>query len=265
MVSLKDPMSGQRIQVGRLPGWAAWAGGRLRLGWHRMAAHGYVSRPGAKGQAGGHALTHPSLSFRAPPCPPQVPARFSGASGLQPFDLDSLLSMAQRSRKWQDPSTLQNSTVEQLQVRRGWARLAPGQGVGARGARGQGLMVEEQRGVASWGPRDVCWGGRAAWWLPDAARPVPVLPLVPAHIVLLPSCTSQVDTYTQRVLLCLRGLPAITDIEISAGEQAGEGGGRKEAAEWCLTWAGRMAAAAWDPPAAPGRCCARRRAYAGIG
>ncbi|EFN55528.1 hypothetical protein CHLNCDRAFT_52345 [Chlorella variabilis] len=108
----------------------------------------------------------------------QVPARFSGASGLQPFDLDSLLSMAQRSRKWQDPSTLQNSTVEQLQV----------------------------------------------------------------------------DTYTQRVLLCLRGLPAITDIEISAGEQAGEGGGRKEAAEWCLTWAGRMAAAAWDPPAAPGRC-----------
>ncbi|KAI3425891.1 hypothetical protein D9Q98_007864 [Chlorella vulgaris] len=46
----------------------------------------------------------------------QVPARFRDASGLQAFDLDSLLSMAQRNRKWQDPTTLKNSTVEQLQV-----------------------------------------------------------------------------------------------------------------------------------------------------
>lgn len=47
----------------------------------------------------------------------QVPARFVDASGLQPFDLDSFLSMAQRNRKWQDPTTLNNSSVEQLQAR----------------------------------------------------------------------------------------------------------------------------------------------------
>ena len=46
-----------------------------------------------------------------------MPARFAGgASGLQAFDLDSYLSMVQRNRKWQDPTTLQNGTVEQLQV-----------------------------------------------------------------------------------------------------------------------------------------------------
>ena len=47
---------------------------------------------------------------------PQVPARFADASGLQAFDLDSFLSMAARNRKWQDPDTLANSSVEQLQV-----------------------------------------------------------------------------------------------------------------------------------------------------
>ena len=45
-----------------------------------------------------------------------VPARFSDASGLQAFDLDSFLFLAQRSRKWQDPMTLQNSTIKKLQV-----------------------------------------------------------------------------------------------------------------------------------------------------
>lgn len=46
----------------------------------------------------------------------QLPARFSDASGLAAFDLDSYLSMVARNRKWQDPTTLQNSTVRQLQV-----------------------------------------------------------------------------------------------------------------------------------------------------
>jgi hypothetical protein len=45
-----------------------------------------------------------------------TPARFINASGLQAFDLDSFLSLAQRNRKWQDPTTLKNSTVRQLQV-----------------------------------------------------------------------------------------------------------------------------------------------------
>lgn len=52
----------------------------------------------------------------------QVPARFVDASGLQPFDLDSFLSMAQRNRKWQDPTTLNNSSIEQLQVGAGGCR-----------------------------------------------------------------------------------------------------------------------------------------------
>lgn len=45
-----------------------------------------------------------------------TPARFTDASGLQAFDLDSFLSLAQRNRKWQDPMTLKNSTVRRLQV-----------------------------------------------------------------------------------------------------------------------------------------------------
>ncbi len=47
----------------------------------------------------------------------QVPARFHDASGLQCFDLDTFLSMVERSRKWQDPTTLRNSTLPQLKVR----------------------------------------------------------------------------------------------------------------------------------------------------
>ena len=45
-----------------------------------------------------------------------IPARFTDASGLQAFDLDSFLSLAQRHRKWQDPTTLKNSTIRQLQI-----------------------------------------------------------------------------------------------------------------------------------------------------
>lgn len=45
-----------------------------------------------------------------------VPARFTDASGLQAFDLDSFLSIAERNRKWQDPTTLKNSSVRHLQV-----------------------------------------------------------------------------------------------------------------------------------------------------
>ena len=45
-----------------------------------------------------------------------VPARFDGASGTQAFDLDSFLSMADLNRKWQDPTTLKNSTVRCMRV-----------------------------------------------------------------------------------------------------------------------------------------------------
>lgn len=45
-----------------------------------------------------------------------VPARFEGASGTQAFDLDSFLSMAEVNRKWQDPTTLKNSTVNCMRV-----------------------------------------------------------------------------------------------------------------------------------------------------
>lgn len=45
-----------------------------------------------------------------------VPARFKDASGLQSFDLDSFLSVVEQNRKWQDPSTLKNSSIRQLQI-----------------------------------------------------------------------------------------------------------------------------------------------------
>jgi hypothetical protein len=45
-----------------------------------------------------------------------IPARFDDASGTQAFDLDSFLSMAEVNRKWQDPTTLKNSTVKRLRV-----------------------------------------------------------------------------------------------------------------------------------------------------
>lgn len=79
--------------------------------------------------SGLHASDPDSLTSPPPPstssCPPpppclQVPARFTDASGLQAFDLDSLLSMAERNRKWQDPTTMVNSSIEQLQVGVGW-------------------------------------------------------------------------------------------------------------------------------------------------
>lgn len=43
------------------------------------------------------------------------PARFEDASGPQPFELDSYLSMVELNRKWQDPTTLKNSDVHKLQ------------------------------------------------------------------------------------------------------------------------------------------------------
>lgn len=42
-------------------------------------------------------------------------ARFEDASGPQAFELDSYLSMAELNRKWQDPTTLKNSTILKLQ------------------------------------------------------------------------------------------------------------------------------------------------------
>ena len=42
--------------------------------------------------------------------------RFAGLPGIVAFDLDCFLNMAQRSRKWQDPHTLRNMTVKQLQL-----------------------------------------------------------------------------------------------------------------------------------------------------
>lgn len=44
----------------------------------------------------------------------QCAARFENASGPQAFDLDSYLSMAELNRKWQDPTTLKNSTIHEL-------------------------------------------------------------------------------------------------------------------------------------------------------
>jgi len=45
-----------------------------------------------------------------------IPARFDDASGAQAFDLDSFLSLVEENRKWQDPTTLKNSTIKQLRV-----------------------------------------------------------------------------------------------------------------------------------------------------
>ena len=42
--------------------------------------------------------------------------RFSGVQGIVAFDFDNFMSMVQRSRKWQDPHTLRNVTVKQLQL-----------------------------------------------------------------------------------------------------------------------------------------------------
>ncbi len=44
-----------------------------------------------------------------------VPARFVGEPGLQAFDLDPFLAMAERTRKWQDPHSLAATSVDRLQ------------------------------------------------------------------------------------------------------------------------------------------------------
>lgn len=44
----------------------------------------------------------------------KIPARFDDASGPQAFDLDSFLSIVVMNRKWQDPTTLKNSTVKRM-------------------------------------------------------------------------------------------------------------------------------------------------------
>lgn len=45
----------------------------------------------------------------------RTPARFTDVSGLQSFELESFLSMVMRNNKWQDPTTLQNSSLDKLQ------------------------------------------------------------------------------------------------------------------------------------------------------
>ena len=138
----------------------------------------------------------------------QVPARFTDASGLQAFDLDSLLSMAQRSRKWQDPTTLANSTIEQLQAR--W----PGTGgCSAAGTPGSPPAAMSSRSERSW--PGLAWPG-----LPPLALAAPHLlasspPCSCSRTSALPP--AQVDTYMQRVLACLKAAPGVSDVEISAG------------------------------------------------
>eukprot|EP00873_Tetraselmis_striata_P015353 jgi/Tetstr1/435617/TSEL_024519.t1 len=59
----------------------------------------------------------------------KTPARFADVSGLNVFDLDAFLDMAQKTYKWQCPQTMKNSSIEQLQVdayiERALALLAP--------------------------------------------------------------------------------------------------------------------------------------------
>jgi hypothetical protein len=101
VASLKDPMSGQRLKV--------------REGERETRAQRGARTPLAPS---GPAAARPPLTPRLlPPLsrPPQVAARFSDASGLGAFDLASLMFLAERGRKWQDPLTLRNSTVRQLQ------------------------------------------------------------------------------------------------------------------------------------------------------
>lgn len=42
----------------------------------------------------------------------QTPARFADVSGLNVFDLDAFLDMAQKTYKWQCPQTMKNSSIE---------------------------------------------------------------------------------------------------------------------------------------------------------
>jgi len=70
------------------------------------------------GDHGGVEVAHQVISLKDPMSGKRMnlPARFEDASGLQAFDLESFLSLAERNRKWQDPTTLQNSTVKRLQM-----------------------------------------------------------------------------------------------------------------------------------------------------
>lgn len=52
-----------------------------------------------------HAIKHQAL-----------PCRFRSVSGMAAFDLDTFLSMAQRSRKWQCPHSMRNFSVHELQT-----------------------------------------------------------------------------------------------------------------------------------------------------
>ena len=89
------------------------------------------------GDGGGVMVSHQVTSLKDPMSGQRiaVPARLRGASGLQPFDLDSLLSIVASNRKWQDPSTLRNATVRDLQVGVEMG-VCWGEAMGTRGCRG---------------------------------------------------------------------------------------------------------------------------------
>ncbi|KAL6784782.1 SIZ1 [Auxenochlorella protothecoides x Auxenochlorella symbiontica] len=69
------------------------------------------------GDAEDVAVSHQVVGLRCPMSGVRMarPARFADASGLQAFDMHAFLSLAARNRKWQDPITLRNSTIKQLQ------------------------------------------------------------------------------------------------------------------------------------------------------
>eukprot|EP00200_Dunaliella_tertiolecta_P017767 CAMPEP_0202412716 /NCGR_PEP_ID=MMETSP1128-20130828/26710_1 /ASSEMBLY_ACC=CAM_ASM_000463 /TAXON_ID=3047 /ORGANISM="Dunaliella tertiolecta, Strain CCMP1320" /LENGTH=621 /DNA_ID=CAMNT_0049018683 /DNA_START=20 /DNA_END=1882 /DNA_ORIENTATION=+ len=63
-------------------------------------------------------VDHAVVSLKCPLTGARVktPARFSEIEGLMFFDLDAFLSVAERSRKWQCPNSMRNSSVYTLQV-----------------------------------------------------------------------------------------------------------------------------------------------------
>lgn len=72
---------------------------------------------GGGGDADEVHITHEVVSLNDPLTGTRMtkPARFcDGASGLQAFDLASFLSIVEKNRKWQDPTTLKNATIVQL-------------------------------------------------------------------------------------------------------------------------------------------------------
>ena len=46
----------------------------------------------------------------------KTPVRFRGTNGLASFDLDTFVTMAQRSRKWQCPHSMRHSRIQELQI-----------------------------------------------------------------------------------------------------------------------------------------------------